>query len=243
MRSAIIFIMSWHFLFSLPVLAKPEEKKKAEGLRGGKIYAMNSDYKKPLFTMNAELQTEKGLTVFNSSYLDNNNVEALTEEAVFEKFQLQKYTVNQKQLGETYSLNITGDSMVFTVTQRGEVRSKTRKLPPYLIIGPSFVPFMVQHWPKLLKGEKVRAELAVLEQLDYFAFVFEKLRSTSVNGQAAVLIRMRPHNSLVSAIVRPVYFTVKADGSAIIELKGRMLPKNKIGSRFVDFEGEAIFSY
>lgn len=243
MRFAIIFVLSGLFLFSSPVLAKPEEKKEAENFRGGKIYAMNSDRKKPLFTLNADLKTEKGLTVFNSSYIDNNNVEALTEEAVFEKFQLQKYTVNQKQLGEIYSLSITGASMVFAVTQRGEVRSKTRKLPPNLIVGPSFVPFMLRHWPQLLRGEKVRAELAVLEQMNHFGFVFEKLRNTSASGQAAVLVRMRPHKSLVSAIVRPIYFTVKADGSAIIELKGRMLPKNKIGSRFVDFEGETVFSY
>lgn len=244
MRFAVVFVLSFHLLFSFTVLAKSKVVKKQEGFRGGKIYELNSGRKKPLFTMNADLKTEKGLTVFNSSYIDRDNVEALTEEAVFEKLKLQKYAVNQKQLGESYSLNIAGENMVFEVTkQGGEVKTKSRKLPTNLIIGPFFVPFMLQHWPQLMKGEKVRAELAVLEQMDYFGFVFEKIRDTSVNGIAAVLVRMKPYSTLVSSIVRPIYFTVKSDGSAIIELKGRMLPKNKIGKRFVDFEGEAVFSY
>lgn len=243
MRSALVFVLSLSLLFSLSALAKAKVKKKQEGFRGGKIYEMNSGRKKPLFTMNADLKTEKGLTVFNSSYIDSDNVEALTEEAIFEKLKLQKYAVNQKQLGESYSLNITGDNMVFEVNRQGEVKTKSRKLPPNLVIGPFFVPFLLAHWPQLLKGEKVRAELAVLEQMDYFGFVFEKIRDTSVNGIAAVLVRMKPYSSLVASVVRPIYFTVKPDGSAIIELKGRMLPKNKIGTRFVDFEGEAVFSY
>lgn len=243
MRSAFVFVLSIHLLFSVAALAKSKVAKKSEGFRGGKIYELNSGRKNALFTMNADLRTEKGLTVFNSSYIDRDNVEVLTEEAVFEKLKLQKYVINQKQLGESYSLNVTGDTMVFEVTKQGEIKTKSRKLPTNLIIGPFFVPFMQQHWPQLLRGEKVRAELAVLEHMDHFSFVFEKIRDKSVNGIVAVLVRMKPRSSLVSSIVRPIYFTVKADGSAIIELKGRMLPKSKIGSRFVDFEGEAVFSY
>lgn len=243
MRFAFVFVLSCHLLFSFTVLAKPKAVKKREGFRGGKIYELNSGRKNPLFTMNADLKIEKGLTVFKSSYIDRDNIEVLTEEAIFEKLKLQKYAVSQKQLGESYLLTVTGENMVFEVSKQGEVKTKTRKTPAKLIIGPFFVPFLRQHWPQLMKGEKIRAELAVPEQMDYFGFVFEKIRDTSVNGLATVLVRMKPHSNLVSSIVRPIYFTVKADGSAIIELKGRMLPKIKINSRFVDFEGEAIFSY
>ena len=241
MRFAIVFCC---FLFLFSVFAKKMEvKKKEEGFRGGNIYELNSDRKKPLFKMNAELKTEKGLTIFSSSYIDRENIEALTEEAVFDKLQLQKYAVNQKQIAESYSLTITGEDMLFSIKKNGEVKTKTRKLPSNLVIGPSFVPFLLQHWPQLQNGERVRAELAVLEHMDSFGFVFEKMRATNANGQAAILVRMKPSSTLVSSIVRPIYFTVKPDGSAIIELKGRMLPKIKIGSRFVDFEGEAVFSY
>lgn len=216
----------------------------AAGFQGGKIYELNSERKTLLFTMNAKLRKlAKGISIFSSSYLDTNKNEMMTEEAIFDQLNLQKYTINQKQLNETYELHITGGKMNFSVTKDGQVEKKTRDLAANLIIGPSFVPFLQLHWHEIQSLKKVRAQLAVLEHMDTFNFDFEKMRDAKADGQDAVIVRMKPTNTLISSVVRPVYFVVKADGSRIIELKGRMLPKRKVGTYWEDFEGEAVFTY
>ena len=212
--------------------------------RGGKIYELNSNKKKLLFTINAKLATSSnGHSVFLSSYLDANNEESLTEEASFKQLELQRYVIDQKQLNEIYELKITDGKMFFSITKKGRVEKKTQDLSSGLIIGPSFVPFLQQHWAELQGRKKVRAQLAVLERMNTYSFEFEKLRDAKSNSVDVVIIRMKPTSTLLSAVVRPVYFTVTSDGSKILELKGRMLPKRKAGSRWEDVDGEAVFTY
>lgn len=120
---------------------------------------------------------------------------------------------------------------------------KTRDLPANLIIGPSFVPFLKQHWVEIQEQKKVGAALAVLDYMDTFSFVFEKMRDSKSEGRDTVIVRMKPYNIFISSFVSPIYFVVKADGSRIMQLKGRMLPKRKIGTHWEDFDGEAVFTY
>lgn len=219
-------------------------KSKQSRFRGGKIYELNSDKKKLLFTLIADLKTPaKEINIFTSSYLDTEKNEIMTEEASFDHLNLQKYVIQQKQLNEIYEMEISEDKILFSVTKNGQTEKKTRELPFNLIIGPSFAPFLQLHWEELQEKLKVQAQLAVPEMMDTFGFEFEKLRDESSNGKPVVVVRMKPHNTLVSAVVRPVYFVLNKDGSRILELKGRMLPKIKVGTHWKDLEAEAVFIF
>ena len=230
-------------LFFLNHYAQTASLKEAS-FQGGKIYELNSEKRHLLFTMNAELtKLANGISVFKSSYVDPKNNEVLTEEATFELLNLQNYTIDQKQLNESYQLKIADGKMHFSVTKDGKTNQKIRALPKNLIIGPSFVPFLELHWHEVQAKKKVQAELAMLDYMDTFSFEFEKIRDSKVEGTDVVIVRMNPHNSLLASIVRPIYFVVNVQGTQILELKGRMLPKKKIGTRWKDFEAEAIFTY
>ena len=244
MKAVLFFIKIISVLLISQAAGSKTAASKPAAFQGGKIYELNSNRKKLLFTLNAKLRSpDKETSIFFSSYLDTEQNEALTEEAVFNKFQLQKYVIHQSQLNETYELDVAENKMTFLIVKNGHTEKKTRDLPVNLVIGPSFVPFLHQHWSEIQSGKKVLAQLAVLERMDTYSFEFEKLRDAKSGNEEAMLIRMKPSNSFVSAVVRPVYFVVKADGSRIFELKGRMLPKQKVGGHWQDFEGEAVFSY
>ena len=230
-------------LFFLTLEAKAA-KAKAANTQGGKIYELDSEKKTLLFTMNAELNTsKKGNTVFTSTWHDPDQNEVMTEEANFNGLELQNYLVKQKQLDETYELEISSNEMHFSVNKEGQIKKKTRPLPANLVIGPSFVPFLKLHWAEIQNKKIVEATLAALDFMDVFRFEFEKLRDEKLNGNDVVIVRMKPHSSLVSSVVRPMYFVVSSDGSRILELKGRMLLKKKIGKRWHDLEAEAVFFY
>lgn len=219
-------------------------KSKDLRFRGGNIYELNSDKKKLLFTMEADLKKPtQYTTIFSSAYFDTEKNEVMTEEASFDHLNLQKYVIYQKQLNEKYELEILEGKMFFSVTKNGEVEKKTRDLTANLLIGPSFVPFLQQRWVEIQAYKKVEAALAVVDHMDTFSFQFEKIRDEKLGSKNTVIVRMKPVNTLVSSLVRPVYFVVEPDGSRIIELKGRMLPKRKVNDRWEDFEGEAVFTY
>lgn len=216
----------------------------AAKFRGGKIYELNSDRKKLLFTLKAELfKPKKNINIFKSKYINTEKKEILTEEAHFKKEDLQKYVIDQKQLNEKYVLEVIAEEIKFSVTKNGKTEIRSRKLPENLVIGPSFVPFLKGHWSDIQSNKIVEANLAALEHMDTFGFQFEKLRDEIIDGKNAVIVRMKPANTLVSSMVRPIYFSVAADGSKIYELKGRMLPKVKVNGRWEDLEAEAVFIY
>ena len=208
----------------------------------GKILELNSANKSAIFTLNSQLRTmATGFKIFKSTYLDASKKEAMKEEASFNQFALQKYVVHQLQLNEVYELSVADGKMNFSITKNGAVKKKTRELQENLIIGPSFVPFLQQHWGEVQSGKKVLAQLAVLEQMDTFTFEFEKVSATKEVVEGPVTVRMKANSSLISAFVRPVYIVVKPDGSRILEIRGHMLPKQKVGSRWEDFDGDAFF--
>lgn len=249
----VLFITLFLFLTQLTAVEASATKKIVEKIneaakpvkfKGGKIFEMNSNKKQLLFTLKAELKKpQKDLNIFISSYIDSDKNEVLTEEAHFLKFDLQKYIIDQKQLNEKYELQISEGKMHFMVQKDGKTEVKTRDLPSNLVVGPSFVPFLQNNWSDIQAKKKVGAQLAVLDFMDTFSFEFQKIRDEKFEGASAVVVRMKPESSLVSSVVRPVYFLVKSDGSKILELKGRMLPKRKVGLRWEDLEGEAVFTY
>lgn len=210
------------------------------GKTGGHIYDLITG--KNLFTIEAEVKPEKeGATIFSSRYFDADSNEAMTEEAYFYQTRLQRYKVKQSQLNEIYELNVSGKKLTFTVQKNGETRTKTKAAPENLVVGPSFVPFFQAHWKELTERKKVIADLAVMDYMDTFGFEFEKVEtSDNVKG---VTVRMRPTSVIVSAVVDPVYFLVQNDGTKILELKGQMLVKLKVGNSWQDFDGRAVFTY
>lgn len=226
------------------VTAYAKSTQKNSKFRGGKIYEINTEKKKLLFTIKAELKKpKKDRSIFVSTYIDTEKNEVMNEEAHFVDLELQKYIIKQKQLNEIYELDISDGKMHFYKTKKGEIEKKTKILPPNLIIGPSFVPFLQSKWIDIQDKKVIEAELAVLDYMSTFSFEFEKIREEKYKGKDVVIVRMKPGNTLVASVVRPVYFIVKNDGSQILEIKGRMLPKIKVGSRLEDFEGEAVFTY
>jgi hypothetical protein len=212
--------------------------------QGAKIFAAGSDQKTMLFRMSAALnEYTDGSRRFSSEYFDANETPSLKEEAWFQNLDLKSYRVSQQQLNETYEVKVDGEKLQFLVTRNGETEELRRAKPGNLIIGPNLVPFVQSHWRELENDQEVTASLVVPEMKDYFTFQLRKLRVLDGHGEKRIVVQMKPKNFIIAAFVRPIELIVNSDGSRILEIHGRMVPKLKQGSRWVDFEGEAIFSY
>ncbi len=213
-------------------------------LHEGAVYDKGGASKTLLFKIEADLKSPgPGLEVFSSRYLNPDGSDAMDEEASFDHLKLLHYSIRQRQLGESYELSVQGEKMRFSVTRAGATEVKETAVPANLVIGPSLVPFLREHWKEIVGGETIRAQLAVLDRMDTYGFEFEKVRESAVSGAGSVVVRMKPSSFFVSAVVRPSYLTVSADGSRILEIQGRMMPKKRESRHWVDFEGDAVFIY
>ncbi len=227
-------------------------RESKDRFRGGTIYEIGSDRHHILFSLRADLQAPApSRRVFTSSYFDDHGHMALRETATFENLQLQDYEIQQFQLGEIYRLSARRGKLRYTTIGKEGTQMREEDLPTNLVIGPSFVPFIQAHWAELKAGKSVDARLAVPERRETVGFTFQFDRDRTVEKDELLgkghpdiaVIRMKPSSLFIAAVVKPVYFVFLDDGSRLLELTGRMLPKLRSGNGWKDFDAEAVFTY
>jgi hypothetical protein len=54
---------------------------------------------------------------------------------------------------------------------------------------------------------------------------------------------MKPTSFIIAGIVDPLIFSIERDTVKLLELKGRTLPKKKVGNKWKDLDAEIVYSY
>jgi hypothetical protein len=94
-----------------------------------------------------------------------------------------------------------------------------------------------------MKGDSVKARMAIPGRLETVGFKFTREDDEKFRGEEVVVIKMKPTSFIISALVDPMYFRFKKDGSRILEFVGRLLPKQKIKGEWRDLDADMVYQY
>jgi hypothetical protein len=103
--------------------------------------------------------------------------------------------------------------------------------------------FIKANWPELSRGIAVKLRYGVWYRQDTVGFEFVKVSESGEGQEKRVVLKYRPTSFLIAALVDPLEFVMTADGSRILELRGRVAPKIKKGDKYNDLDAEMVYKY
>lgn len=210
----------------------------------GKVYAQEGPRTEPVFDFKNELVKTDEKHVSTSTFVrgDDGRIAAVEVTTFDPSGRLKSYSLEEKQQDFKGVLEVVDGKAKFSFTKDGKTKTNEEKAGDDLIVG-SMIPEDLQaNWEKITKGAKLKRRLAVVDRLETIGFEFSKESDAEVMGQKVAVIMMRPSNFLIAALVKPLRFFVKADGSALVELHGRTLIKRQVGSKFEDLDAVTVYT-
>ena len=154
-----------------------------------------------------------------------------------------KYSIDHVQAGTSGSVEVKEKKLVFTYKSAdGKVKSRDEDLPELWATGPMLVPLMAKRWESLMKGEAVKFRFASWERAETIGFeIFKDGTAKTADGREVVVMKMKPSSFIISALVKPIYFEMKPDGSVLEAMTGRTLPKRADGNKFKDLDARVVY--
>ncbi len=215
---------------------------RAEGVTA-QAFEIKGSREKPLFEFDQVFEQD-GLSS-RSVFRSNDGRELAIETMTFDaKGAPLRYRVDHVQTGASGVVEVKGGRLHFTHrTPEGKVRKSDEKLPEIWAVGPMFIPVVRRHWDRLAKGETLQFRFAVWDRAETVGFELFKLRTErKPDGREVVVLKLKPSNFLISALVDPLFFEMRPDGSALETMTGRTLPKREVGGRFKDLDAYIVYT-
>lgn len=212
-----------------------------------KIYDMDSKKQKLLFTYEHVSEPKGDARLITNTYKDKDGTIAALEtcevvkDGGFEK--VRHYHMSQKQLGSEGDVEIKDGKVVFTYTRDGKEKKYDEKASDDVIVGPTITPFLQRHWAEITKGDRVRGHLAVADRQETLGFEYYKDHEDTLEGKKVFVIRMKPANFMISALVKPLFFYYTPDGERLLEVDGRTQVKQKVDGQYKDLDAQTVFEY
>ena len=196
-----------------------------------------------LFRLDRRMQVSDG--VAHAIFKDLEGREAVTEITRYnEKGAVTSYEVQHHQLGERGLIEVVGDKLVFTkwVAGHPEPRRREEPLAANWVVGPSLVPLIAYGWADIEAGKRIPVRLALWDRQETIGFeVFKDRVETAPGGKQYTVVKFKPSNFFISALVRPILFGFGMDGRSLDWVKGRVLPMRKVGSKLKSLDAEVIY--
>ncbi len=240
MKKYLVLLSS---LVSLLVMGLFVGQARAEVRLTGKIYELEGSKTAPLFDFKNDFEKKSDSQLSTSIFTRADGAVAALEITKFDgSGKLTSYSWEDKQENYLGTIEVVNGTAKFSFTKNGKTKTAEEPAGQDFIVG-SMIPEDFQaHWLQLMKGEKLKRRLAVVDRVETIGFEFAKESETELAGQKVVVIRMRPSNFLISALVDPLHFYVKADGTALMELRGRTLVRRQVGSAFKDLDAVTVYT-
>ena len=170
---------------------------------------------------------------------------AVAENVLFLHGKLSEYTVDQKQMGYTNTLEVEGESALYTRvdTKTGHRKQKKDDWGDNYIVIPELLSFAVKHWDEIVQGDTVHFRVAVLEEMDTYGFKIFKDSEVVVKGRKAFVFKIKPSSIFIAAVLPASYLTLDAKDKFPLRFRGPALPRLKSGpSNQRDLEADMVYS-
>ncbi len=155
-----------------------------------------------------------------------------------------RYTVNHVQSGTSGVVEVQGGRLKFSYRSAdGKVKTNDESVPEVWATGPMFLPMVRKNWDRLMKGEPMKFRFAVWDRAETVGFqLFKDRVEKKPDGREVVVLKMKPTAFIIAAIVDPLYFEMRPDGSFLETMTGRTLPKRQDGSKLKDLDSYIVYS-
>ena len=149
--------------------------------------------------------------------------------------ELVRYHIDQKQLKQKAWIELKNDKVIFNLLEVNSKKpqQKTIDRPKNFVVSMQIVPFIVEHWQVLAKGEKKKIRLGVWNRQKAVPFDLSRKKM----DKEVMIVKMSPSGFFARAIVDPIYFTMSVKDRTVVEYKGRTNLKEKKGNDYHDYKG------
>ena len=218
----------------------------------GTLFAIGSDRKQVLYTFRRTAVRSGDIVHVDRQFLLTNGTVAAEEKVLYESNQLVSFEMQDFQARVSGAIQIEPDPKnparqnIFISYTHGlnPPKGRARPLQPDTVIDDTLYPFMLAHWDDLLRGKTVRFHFVSLDWERTFEFELMKTGASVQDGQPVVQITMKPANIFIARLVRPIVFTVQANGSHfILSYLGRTTPRVRKGNSSKELDAETVFNY
>jgi hypothetical protein len=209
----------------------------------GKGYEIDGSRDSAIFTMEQTVGAD-GLSSF-TAFRSPDGKELVTEKMEFDEAGAPlRYTVNHVQSGTSGVVEVKDGRLMFTHrTADGKVKTNDEAIPEVWATGPMFVPMVRKNWDRLMNGEAMRFRFAVWDRAETVGFqLFKERVEKKADGREVVVLKMKPTAFIIAAIVDPLNFEMRPDGSFLETMIGRTLPKRQDGSKLKDLDAYIVYS-
>lgn len=205
----------------------------------GKVYSLE-DPKTPLFFFSRSYTQEGENTLGIGEYKDSTQKLAVREETLLKGSTVITHSVQQGQLNEVGKIVIEKKKILFSYTREGKEKTSDESLGKNLVVSASLVPFIQDHWKKLIKGDTIEIRYASIDRSETIGFdLFKSDDDRAVAGN--VVIKMKPSSFFVAAIVNPLFLHFDPKTKNLTEIYGRTAPKLLVGKDWKDLDAHTIY--
>jgi len=206
------------------------------------IYEMGSNRQNKLYTMKVEIQNEGDTTSTVTQYHDLEGNLLFEDKASLKGLQIVKDELSQKQTGATATVEFDGKTAKFVKTENGKTKTETETPKGDFVMSANFQKFVQSKWADLMAGKTVDYRYGVWDRMESVGFSLKKTGEIGEGSEKKVTLLKKPSSFIIAALVNPIEFVFQADGGRMLEMKGRIPPKKKDGSKWKDQDAEVVYS-
>lgn len=211
---------------------------------GGTIFEQNSQRKTRLFTLEVVETVAADINEVHSVCKDLNGQVVIEEKTQFKGEDLLKFEIDQKQLQQKGVIELKEGKVFFTkISADGKSTTKDEKVGKTLVLAASFRKYIKSHFSELKEGKTLEFRYGVWDRQETVGFEVFKEKVEKDGEQDVYLLKMKPSSFLIAALVKPIFFKFNHDGSRLLEMNGRVGPKQKDGTSWKDLDAEIVYSY
>lgn len=207
------------------------------------IYELNSKRGKKIYQLKIDITEENGMASYSAVYSSPENQVVFDEKATLKGLQIVKVEIDQKQTNNKAVVEFNGQTAKFSKTADGETKTSEENVKGDFVMSSNFQRYVASKWKELLSGKSVSFRYGVWDRMETVGFSLRKTGESGEGDAKVVELQMKPSSFIIAALVNPLDFKFSADGSRIIEMKGRIPAKQKDGSKWKDLDAEVVYKY
>jgi hypothetical protein len=209
----------------------------------GILYEKDSKRGTAIYNLKVTTAVEGTNELVHGQYTSMAGDLVVEEKGVLSGSRLVKYEITQKQKNWSGRIEVKGDEVHFWKSENGKEETAKEKLGRSLVVSSNFQRFVRDNWAALSSGKTVAFRYGVWARAETVGFEIFKISEETVGADKLTVLKMKPSSFVIAALVDPLIFKFKTDGSQLKEMIGRVPPVRKEGAKFKDLDAEVVYSY
>ncbi len=211
------------------------------------IFEMKSDFQKKLFELEVKSVTgTDDIVTATGVFKDTSGQVVIQDVAKYKDAELIESQIEQKQTGEKGLIQVKADEIHFSYTSaEGKQKTNTEKIKKGMkVLAPAnFIVFIQKYWTELHKEKTIPLRLAIWDRQETVGFDLILEGPEKKSGKDLVKIKLKTSSFIISALVDPLHMWFSADGKQLVEMRGRVAPKIKSGTKWKTLDADVKYYY